>query len=158
MNGALRLRYVAALTTWPALMPPSLVAPKRTEPEGRTWTGSAHRISRASNSDATKLSNTAPGRLHSASPVTSSNGEFEARRFVMVVNPRHHRYAGQRTSCLGHMRLTSVFAFGRMVGGAVYCGLFPGLVRIPKSDSAESGVDSDAPVRTPTNGFLLPCS
>jgi hypothetical protein len=118
---------VAALTTWPALTPPSLVAPKRTEPEGRTRTGSAHRISRDSNSDATKLSNTTPGLLHSASPVTSSNGEFEARRCVMVVNPRHHRYAGQRTSCLGNMRLISVFAFGRMVGGAVYCGLFPGL-------------------------------
>jgi hypothetical protein len=68
---------VAALTTWPALTPPSLVAAKRTEPEGRARTGSAHRISRDSNSDATNLSNTAPGLLHSASPVTSRNGELK---------------------------------------------------------------------------------
>ena len=105
---------MAALTTWPALMPPSLVAPKRTEPEGRTRTGSAHRISRDSNSDATKLSNTAPGLLHRASPVTSSNGEFEARRCVMVVNPgqpagsRHGPRPGDRGVLVGCQGLRSV--------------------------------------------------
>jgi len=108
---------VAALTTWPALTPPSLVAPKRTEPEGRTWTGSAHRISRASNSDATKFSNTAPGRLHSASPVTVSFDEVLRSEGIRVIktpvrSPRANAYAERwvrtvRTECLDSMLVLS---------------------------------------------------
>ncbi len=37
----------------------------------------------------------------------------------MVLNPRHHRNAGRRVSCIGHRRLTSVLAFGRVGGNAV---------------------------------------
>ena len=51
---------------------------------------SAKRVSRDLSVEATTLSSAAPGRLHSASLVTSGNVGFGARRCVMVVNPRHH--------------------------------------------------------------------
>ena len=37
------------------------------------------------------LSSAAPGRLHSASSVTSNNVGVVARRCVMVLNPRHQQ-------------------------------------------------------------------
>jgi len=49
-----------------------------------------HGASRDFTAEAPTLSSAVPGRLHSASPVTSSNVGFEARRCSMVVNPRHH--------------------------------------------------------------------
>jgi len=60
------------------------------EPEGLTGTGSSSRVSRDLNVEATILSSAAPGRLHSARPVTSGFIGLVARRCTMVVNPRHH--------------------------------------------------------------------
>ena len=60
------------------------------EPEGLTGTGSGSRVSRDLNVEATILSSAAPGRLHSARPVTSGFIGLVARRCTMVVNPRHH--------------------------------------------------------------------
>jgi hypothetical protein len=48
------------------------------------------RISRDFNAEPMILSSAAPGRLPSASSVTSRNAGFEAQSCPMVVNPRHH--------------------------------------------------------------------
>jgi hypothetical protein len=71
-------------------------------------------VSRDFNLEAAELSSAAPGRLHSASPVTSSDVGFEARRCTMVVNPRHYWNAGRRVSCMRHGRLIGGFAFRRV--------------------------------------------
>jgi hypothetical protein len=44
----------------------------------------------------------------------------------MVVNPRHHRIAGRRVSCIGHRRLASGFASGAEVEDRGFSGLFLG--------------------------------
>jgi hypothetical protein len=53
--------------------------------------GNNGRVSRDLNVEATILSSAAPGRLHSARPVTSDFVGLVARRCTMVVNPRHSR-------------------------------------------------------------------
>lgn len=47
-----------------------------------------HGVSRDFTAEAPTSSSAAPGRLHTASPVTSRNVGFVARRCVLVLNPR----------------------------------------------------------------------
>jgi hypothetical protein len=99
---------------WPGKWGPQPVAvPLDHEYEGLTRLKGAKRVSRDFNSEATTLSNAAPGRLHSASSVTSSNR-------------RHYRNAGWRDSRIGHRRMTSGFAFGPRSKIRVSWGFFSG--------------------------------
>ena len=64
------------------------------EPEGRSGLG----VSRDPDGGSPILSSAAPGRLHSASSVTSNNVGVVARRCVMVLTPATQKFAGQSRS------------------------------------------------------------